>query len=324
MNNQLTKVSRCAALLICWVLSSHTVYADHGSGGAVSVSLNSSNSALTLKKGQWLIQSLSEFRTYKSFSSSDLIGIGMGDYTIVEKQRLMFGALNVTYGLMNRFSLSVQQAYYMSVVDIIGDNSSKTFSKGSWLLGDLTILNNFQFYQNNKKGIGLSAMFGAELSLSSSRGGEVGSLMVSSSNSTDPIMGVMFKKKWATATLNAGVMYKLTTTSKSGMDYGDFLGGEISFLKHFGRELADSTNSKKINWNFSASVEGELLQSQKYNNSEILHTGYYQAIAGAGVMISVNKKISIPVSLKIPVYRNVSGYQNTMRGGLKIAINILI
>ena len=122
MNNQLTKVSRCAALLICWVLSSHTVYADHGSGGAVSVSLNSSNSALTLKKGQWLIQSLSEFRTYKSFSSSDLIGIGMGDYTIVEKQRLMFGALNVTYGLMNRFSLSVQQAYYMSVVDIIGDN----------------------------------------------------------------------------------------------------------------------------------------------------------------------------------------------------------
>lgn len=327
-----------AATVLCTLLFKSIAVGHHTPGSASTLSLNATGSSITLNKGQWLIESPWGYRTYRPFSKVQLEGIALGQRKMTDISRTMIGALRINYGVSDKLTLAVQQPFFLTFARTLVPDAPSTFDRKSQQanrhLGDVAMSANLLVYKNPQGNVQLSALAGMEAPIAKETNQQLP--LTASSGSFDPLFGGIFNSKWRKASISGNVIYKVTTSGFSGVDYGDFLSYELSFVRSMGEnqcrglppDHSDSTQccadkSKKVSWNLFTAVRGEYLQPQRDGVGTIPNTGYHQHFAGVGVSLSINNNLILPVSVEIPVHTKLIGYQNKPGWSLRASASLL-
>lgn len=273
------------------------------------------NGILTLKKKQFIIEGLADYRTIQDGSSHH----ESSDTTAEEEtplKSLLISSLGIRYGVTDRITISALLPYAFLYTDNGNDRG----------IGDLILLATASIYQKNNFNLALQA--GAELPTGIQKGANFdNTTVVVGSGSVDPMVGVLFSKRWENIALQGNAIYKHTTIGFDNTNYGSLSVQNISLSYRLKGEdnicSGDSTNHEghsDFGWTIFGGYYGEWLDKIREEGTADPNSGYYMGFATLGTNLSY-KKWSFPLTVSLPIIQHVNGDQNN--GGYRIRVGVV-
>lgn len=317
-------------LLSLLMYSAHSQNCSCGSGNIGAFASNTGDDNINnLLKNTVVMDVMYDYRTFTPFTNKELEKMFSHNSDVIGVSNAWILPLKLTYGFNEKLSVSIIQPY-ISISTIVNqklgeDGYNSFYSSNTNSFADLSVLSNYLIVKKN--GIKLSAMIGIELPTGKLPKDQA--VIITGSGSFDPILGLNVSKNWKRYSLKGNLAYKYTTNNTSGMDYGDFLNHQITFVYQLNQTKADSTNtgcsvSKKPTYSLGGSLIGENLHPISSNNVEIKNTGYYRHFASLNAAISFKQRYVISAAFDLPIIQNNYGTQNAASYRFRFGASIKI
>jgi Putative MetA-pathway of phenol degradation len=281
----------------------------------------SSNSDFTygtqsFDKGQWLFEANADFRSLKHHHMDHH---DHGD-TTEEIETLLssmtMGTFGIRYGITDRISASATLPYVFLTTENGNDNG----------LGDLILLGTYNFYAKNN--FTMALQLGVELPTGVQKDAKFdNTTVVVGSGSVDPMIGFQFSNHWRKLNILGNGIYKRTTEGFEKTNYGSLsiqnlslayqLKGENSFCTP---NNSESIEKLQFGWTVFGGYYGEWLDQIKEEGVEDENSGHYLGFATLGTKISI-QNWSFPLTVSLPIIKQVNGNQNDPAFRLRLGIN---
>lgn len=315
------------SLLMGLAISAQNCSCGSGNLGAFSSNTLNDNAGFLNKKA-WLVDLNYDYRSFTPFTSKEITKMLEHNSDAIGVSNAWVAALKVSYGVSDKFTLSVVQPYVNIATTINqkmdGESYNTINSASTNAFADLSVFGTYLFY--NKNNLKFASTVGIELPT-----GEITkdqNAIVTGSGTFDPMFGISGSKKLGKFSAKAIVGYKLTTKNSSGMDYGDFLSHQIGINYTINKAVtSDSTCSntaKRMVFMAGVNLIGENLHPIKNNGIEVKNTGYYRTFVSPSFMAVFIDRIVTYAAIDIPALQNNYGVQNATSYRFRIGISLKI
>lgn len=288
-----------------------------GSSGSFS---SNNNGMLTLQKKQFIIENYTEYRNInlKAHSIENQEKHEEDEETPLKS--IYVNSLGARYGITDKFTLSALIPYVFLHTNSGNDNG----------IGDLMVVGTFNAYSKNNFNVALQG--GLELPTGIQKGSNFdNTTVVVGSGSFDPMIGLLFSKRWENnIALQGNGTFKFTTNGFRGNYYGNISIQNISItysIKELrvkeGQISKDSpyeVTEAKYRWTIFGGYYGEWLDKIREDDIVDQDSGYYLGFLNLGTNFT-HEKWSFPLSFSTPVIQNVNGSQND--AGIRVRIGII-
>lgn len=310
-------------LIICAIIfCTNNAFSQCACCAGAGSALNSDNASgvFTLKKKQFSIEAIGDYRTIKIEDEGGGHDAG-GDSTAEEEtplKSIFLASVGLKYGLTNRITLSAILPYALL-------NTGKGSDNG---LGDLILMGTYNLIKQNSFNLALTG--GIELPTGVEKGSAFDeSTVVVGSGSYDPILSIAASKRWNRLTGIGSAFHRQTTKGFGNTTYSSVslqnLLLSYTIKGHSNSCDADSVCLKhNVSWNVSAGYYGEWLGQIKEveeGGEEVKdpNTGYYIGFATIGTNVSL-KSWSFPLTFSYPLFQKMNGDQNIASYRVRLGI----
>jgi hypothetical protein len=239
----------------------------------------------------------------------------------VDAGRVSLFTGRLTYGLSERFSLSVVAPYLLVRSSVYSGSSKQDVREKG--LADARLMGTYKVFNSCTRNVTIFLTGGVELPLGKK---SVDNAVVLGSGSYDPLAGIYISKKYKAFDFRGGILCKLSTTGYQDINFGNVCNYALSALYSCKKRESDSLRTfphpgKRPGVQLMLNCSGEKSYPQYKANIAVQNTGSFKMFAGAGAIFIFRKKYVIPLSVDMPIYQTVSGTQN--RSSLRIKTGII-
>lgn len=311
-------------LLGAWLTCSSVILqAHHGFEGITGTNTGSRFSALLIKKGQFLFES--NFRSI-AFNSLEEHLFGSEQSNLINNQSILGLDYRLTYGLMKKLNISISSSYIqLNYQNWTGDYASKNNLRLSGFLDPYFELS-FPLYQDSFTsivgGVGCELPFGSRSNYYNNTYNGM------NSNTWDPGAKIMITRKMKKGQFILLNQYKYTFENDDEIQLGANNNASVLYSFPLVKETCCGENScaeKSRNYSISmfSGAQYSHMGVSKKQGSNISNTSFTRVLFSVGGIISIKKKMVVPISIDLPVYQQLKGNQSKQLFNCQVGFSYL-
>lgn len=291
-----------------------------GAATGSSGSFNSNNNGkLTLQKKQFVIEDYTEYRNI-NLKAHSIQNHEKHEEEETPLKSIFVNSLGARYGITNKLTVSALIPYVFLHTNSGDDNG----------IGDLMIVGTFNAYSKNDLNLALQG--GLELPTGIQKGSNFdNTTVVVGSGSFDPMIGLLFSKRWENnIALQGNGTYKFTTNGFKGNYYGNISVQNVSIsyrIKELQKKAEQPSKESQYEiteasyrWTIFGGYYGEWLDKIREDGIVDQDSGYYLGFLSLGANFNYGQW-NFPLTLSIPIIQDMNGEQND--AGIRLRIGIV-
>jgi hypothetical protein len=329
------------------VASAHHPSVGFGSGTAGPIV---TISAVPMEKNRWSAAIRTDYQKFDRFSDSELESLavsGTETHSMDDQASIFFSA---GYGLTEDLAVGMHIPYVIRrgirEGHIEGGTPEVHDHGSSEGIGDLSLLGQYRILRMERAGADVSVLFGLKVPTGDTKvvdrdGVRFETEFQPGSGSWDPLIGTAAGWRLGQASLDASLLYAISTKGSQETDLGDALHFGVSFAwRHIpahghsprsGEPHADAygsthmpdhaENHNHLSFDFILEASGERRQKQTVLGIRDDNSGGTLVFLAPGVRVNFYDRISAFVSAGIPVLQDLNGTQHETRHRFVVGIS---
>ncbi|MFI5135526.1 MAG: hypothetical protein ACHQD9_06710, partial [Chitinophagales bacterium] len=282
---------------------------------------------------------------YKPFTDEQLVQWSTLDnptFTVHSQQSVSMG---LQYNITDRWRVSATMPYDFSFDNREGHTHSDTYTEvhdygdvDGW--GDATFIGSYDWLPSTPEGWQLSTGLGikaptGQTQVVSSNGVVVDPHLQPGTGSWDPVAMVRVKKPIKQWTFTGDVYGKIATTANDH-NMGDYVSGTVSSSWKWWEKPDQLFSSLSLFGAVQSDFNTKMMMPMDHNHSGASDTtsnivittfdnsGFTRIFISGGTYISIGKHVTIPLSISVPVFQHLNGYQVKMQWKSAVGIQVNI
>ncbi|MBI5639893.1 MAG: transporter [Nitrospirae bacterium] len=295
-----------------FVLISSRAMAHHPTGGAGTGQAGPVKTipASPAGKGRLAIALQTEFINFDAFSDYELRGHAKKGNDVHSADSIFHSVLGISYGLTDDLTLSLQipYAHLDNIREAHHDEPEEIHIHGDAKgLGDITLLGHYRFVSLKESNFESAVQFGIKMPSGTTSDKDIDGEQFETefqpgTGSWNPVIGIAATKRYGQVSLDANLLYTISTKGAQETDLGDV------FL--YNMSLSYRVAGRPVSWDLIAEVNGEWKQKQEINGVKDENSGEHVLFLSPGIRVSLNRQFSAFLSVGFPVIQDMNGIQN--------------